>query len=134
TIARFYSYTLDEFIDRAYLWRIDAKTEELQAIAAELHLTKCETAPGEFWTMPPYYWPRRLASGTILYSTGSFPADHRAPDGRHFFMLIDAKHGRGFVWVQVQFFKRLLTSGWFTPSPDPSAIPPRPTRRTHRVS
>jgi hypothetical protein len=98
-IDKFYRYPLAGFIDREFLWRIDATPEMLKAISSKLRMSTSETAPAQFWRMPPYYWPRSLPTGARLYSTPYFPATGHSK-GIHYFMLVDAKRGRGLVWVK----------------------------------
>jgi len=100
---RFHSYSLSQFIDSEWLWRIDARPEVLETIASERGMLPSDTVPARFWRMPPYYWPRSLPAGARLYSTPSFPAAGRGRDGDHFFMLIDTRRDRGFVWFKNNF-------------------------------
>jgi hypothetical protein len=100
-ISHFSSYALGGFLDMELLWRIDASPEVLEAIASKLGMVSSDTAPGRFWRMPPYYWPRSLPAGARLYSTPSFPADTRGSDGDHYFMLVE--RNRGLVWVKNNF-------------------------------
>jgi hypothetical protein len=97
--ARFYSYSLGEFIGSEWLLRIDAQPEVLEKLASENHMVPRNTAPDLFWKMPPYYWPRDLPKGGRLYSIASIPED-RGPDGDHFLMLIDPQRSRAFVWFK----------------------------------
>ena len=49
SVAAFYSYTLDHVFDSDYLWRIDAPTQVLVAIAHKLRMVPMTAAPAEFW-------------------------------------------------------------------------------------
>jgi hypothetical protein len=102
-IARFYSYPLHNFIDSESIWRIDANPEALEGVAAKLGMSSSNQAPDPFWEMPPYYWPSSLPEGARLYSTPSFPAESNRPAGSHYFMLIDVRRSRGYVWVKYNF-------------------------------
>jgi hypothetical protein len=102
-VKSFHSYPLSSFIDRESLWRIDAAPEALETIAQELRMTPSNTAPDAFWRMPPWYWPRHLPAGARFYSTPSFPAEARGPDGAHFLMLVDTHRSRAFVWFKNNF-------------------------------
>lgn len=98
-INKFHRYSLGGFVDSESLWRIDAKPEVLEAIAAKLGMRTANTTPTAFWKMPPYYWPRSLPPGARLYSSPLFPAGA----GDSYFMLVDGKRGRGLVWVKSKF-------------------------------
>lgn len=100
TIDKFHYYPLSNgLLNYEELWRIDANTDVLEAIRSELRMRSSDTAPAQFWRMPPHYWPRSLPSEARLYSTLSFPADHYK--GNHYFMLIDVQRGRGLVWAKL---------------------------------
>jgi hypothetical protein len=98
-IRRFHSYYMGGFIDHDWVWRIDAKPEDLYAIASKLDLNKVDEAPPGFWLMPPYYWPRTSPPGAQLYSTPRF--SHGAGD--QYFMLVDPQRGLAVVWVKLLF-------------------------------
>jgi len=98
-IERFHSYYLGGVVDHDWLWRVDARPEMLQAIAPRLGLAKVDSAPPDFWLMPPYYWPQNLPAGAQLYSTPGF--SHGAGD--QYFMLIDVQRRFAVVWVKKLF-------------------------------
>ena len=103
SITAFYSCSLHDFIDKEWLWRIDSKPDILEAVAKNLGMSPCANVPGRFWAMPPHDWPSSLPEGARLYSTPSFPAEDRGPDGDHYFMLIDTQRSRAFVWFKNNF-------------------------------
>jgi len=98
-IKTFHTYYLGGFIDRDWLWRIDARPEVLQTVASKLGLSPVQTAPEGFWQMPPYYWPRSLPPGAKVYSTPGF--SHGA--GVQYCMLVDPNRGTAVVWVKSLF-------------------------------
>jgi len=100
---RFYRYRLSAFIDSEDLWRIDGAPEAIEAAAGKMGMSRVNQAPGQFWWMPPYYWPRGAREGGLLFSTPNFPAGTRGPDGQHYFMLLDPVTRRAFVWAKNNF-------------------------------
>lgn len=103
SISAFYSYRLHDFIDQEWLWRIDSKPDVLEAAAKNFGMSACANVPERFWAMPPHDWPSSLPEGARLYSTPSFPGEDRGPDGDHYFMLIDTRRSRAFVWFKNNF-------------------------------
>jgi hypothetical protein len=99
-LRRFHSYNMSAFLGHELVWRIDARPEQLHAIASKLELSRVDEAPPEFWRMPPHYWPRSLPPGAQLYSTREFSRGA----GDQYFMLVDPRRELALVWVRSYFY------------------------------
>jgi hypothetical protein len=99
----FYAYELGGFMDSTSLWRIDAKAEAVQLVIDGFGLKPIVAVPGQFWRMPPSYWPRSLPAGAKAFQSHFFTADTRGGDGSHYFLLHDVAQNRAFVWVKDNF-------------------------------
>lgn len=102
-ISAFYSYDLGGFLDREWLWRIDAKPDVVAFVVRQLGMLNASAVPQKFWRMPPHYWPRSMPAGGEAFQSPMFPADSRGQDGAHFFLLHDKAQGRAFVWFKENF-------------------------------
>jgi hypothetical protein len=101
--AAFYVYSLGGFIDRSYSWRIDAPKSDLDQIIKHLELHPSPTVPKEFWRVPPFYWPRSLTSGMVVYRSINFTDDSRGSDGPNYFLLHDTARSRAYVLFKDNF-------------------------------
>ena len=101
--VRFYSYSLGGYIDKEYLWRIDATLAEVNAVISELGLQRATEVPREFWRFRPYYWPKKSFTGALAYRSQRFEASNRGPDGLHFYVVHDPSKGQAFAWVKDSF-------------------------------
>lgn len=99
----FYIYDLGGFIDREWLWRIDAKADLIAQVVAGLKLRRTDAVPPAFWRMAPHYWPRSLPAGAEAFHSQGFVADGRGQDGPHYFLLYDKTRQRAFVWFKNNF-------------------------------
>lgn len=102
-VQAFYRYDLGGFIDREWLWRIDAPPELLALVVSGLGLEPAGAVPARFWRMPPHYWPRAMPAGGEAFRSPRFPAEGRGGDGEHFFLVHDRRQGRAFVWLKSNF-------------------------------
>ena len=101
--ASFYVYSFGGFIDRSYCWRIDAPKSDLDQIIKHLEVHPAPTVPKEFWRVPPFYWPRSLASGMVPHRSINFMDDARGADGPHYFLLHDTTRSRAYVLFKDNF-------------------------------
>jgi hypothetical protein len=102
-VAAFYRYDLGGFIDREWLWRIDAKPDVVALVVGGLRLRSVRAVPPQFWRMPPHYWPRSLPPGAEAFCSSAFSAYNRGPDGEHYLLVHDKTQARAFVWVKSNF-------------------------------
>ena len=102
-VAAFYHYDLGGFIDREWLWRLDAKPDVVALVVSGLALRAAGDVPAAFWRMPPYYWPRSMPTGAEAFRSRDFSGDARGPDGVHYFLLHDKTADRAFVWLKNNF-------------------------------
>lgn len=102
-VPAFYAYDLGGFIDREWLWRIEATPEIVTRLQTALELQRVAVVPHSFWRMPPHYWPRSLPLGAETLQSPHFSGNDRGPDGEHYFLLYDRAQGRAFVWVKNNF-------------------------------
>lgn len=103
-IGAFYSYELGgRFLDREWLWRLDASPEVVSLLVTRLSLHPVAAIPDDLWRMPPHYWPRSPIAGVQAFQSEAFTADGRGRDGQHFFLLHDPSAGRAFVWFKNNF-------------------------------
>lgn len=102
-ISAFYNYDLGGFIDREWLWRIDAKPDVIALVVRNFGMLDAEAVPQDFWRMPPHYWPRSMPAGGAAFQSPMFPVDGRGQDGAHYFLLHDKAQGRAFVWFKDNF-------------------------------
>lgn len=102
-VAAFYHYDLGGFIDREWLWRIDAKPEVVALVVSALALRTTGDVPAAFWHMPPHYWPRSMPAGAEAFRSRDFSGDARGPDGVHYFLLHDKMADTAFVWLKNNF-------------------------------
>jgi hypothetical protein len=103
TGVAFYRYDLGGFIDREWLWRLDAKPDVVALVVGGLALRASSDVPAAFWRMPPHYWPRSMPPGAEAFQSRDFSADTRGPDGVHYFLLHDKTGDRAFVWLKNNF-------------------------------
>jgi hypothetical protein len=102
-VAGFYHYDLGGFIDREWLWRIDAQPDVVTLMVSGLALRATSDVPAAFWRMPPRYWPRSMPAGAEAFRSRAFSGDARGPDGVHYFLLHDKTADRAFVWLKNNF-------------------------------
>lgn len=102
-VSAFYRYDRGGFIDREWLWRIDAPPEVIALAVSRLKLERANAVPREFWMMPPHYWPRSMPADGEAFQSPTFSTDRRGPDGSHYFLVHDKAKGRAFVWVKDNF-------------------------------
>jgi hypothetical protein len=102
-VTAFYDFNLGGFIDTQHLGRIDAPSDVIAKLIADLELERTPTVPGIFWKMPPRYWPRSLPSGAVAFQTEGFTADERGSDGEYYFLLHDQASNRAFFWRKSNF-------------------------------
>lgn len=102
-VKAFYSYDLGGFLDREWLWRIDADSATISQIVNNLGLSSTSTVPESFWHMRPHYWPRSMPAGGKSFQSSMFSANVRGADGEHYFLLYDKVQGRAYVWVKSNF-------------------------------
>ena len=98
-----YVYDLGGFIDREWLWRLDADSANVARVASSLALEPVADVPQRFWTMPPYYWPRALPEGAVAFSSRSFDAENRGQDGSYYFLVHDVRGNKAYVWYKFNF-------------------------------
>jgi len=101
--VRFYAYDLGGFLDREWLWRIDAKPELIAKVVAGLALHRTDAVPLAFWRVAPHYWPGSLPAGAEAFQSQWFSGDGRGIDGAHYFLLHDKMRQRAFVWFKNNF-------------------------------
>ncbi len=99
----FYAYDLGGFIDRQWLWRIDATPNHIAQVIAGLKLRRTDAVPPSFLRMAPHYWPRSLPTGAEAFQSIGFTAGGRGQDGAYYFLLYDKAHDRAFVWFKNNF-------------------------------
>ncbi|MDZ4344143.1 MAG: hypothetical protein U1E51_17120 [Candidatus Binatia bacterium] len=99
----FYAYDLGGFIDREWLWRIDAKPDLVAQVISSFELRRAGAVPPAFWRMAPHYWPRSMPAGAEAFQSPWFSANGRGRDGAHYFLLYDKMHERAFVWYKNNF-------------------------------
>jgi hypothetical protein len=102
-VNRFYRYDLGGFIDRQWLWRIDAKPEIVSLLVSHLGLQRTTVVSPGFWRMPPYYWPRSLPGDAEVFQSPGFSADSRGQDGEYYFLVHDKAQNRAFLWLKSNF-------------------------------
>lgn len=103
-IGAFYNYELGGgFLDREWLWRLDASPEVVALVVNGLSLHPAPTIPDQLWRMPPHYWPRAPVAGAQAFQSEAFTADGRGRDGLHYFLLHDPNTGRAFIWFKNNF-------------------------------
>ena len=102
-ISAFYTYDRGGFIDREWLWRIDANPETIARTVTGLGLHPSTIAPPAFWRMPPHYWPRSMPPNSEMFQSPAFVAETRGPDGPHYYMVYDKAQQRAFVWFKSNF-------------------------------
>ena len=96
-VTAFYHYDLGGFIDREWLWRIDANPDVVVLVVSGLALRATGDVPAA------HYWPRSMPPGAEAFGSRDFFADKRGPDGMHYLLLHDRKADRAFVWLKNNF-------------------------------
>jgi hypothetical protein len=102
-VAAFYRYDLGGFIDRQWLWRLDAPPAVVARVISGLGLEPAPAVPPRFWRMPPYYWPHAMPPDAEVFQSRRFFADSRGPDGAHYSLLHDTGQAPAFVWFKSNF-------------------------------
>lgn len=102
-VGAFFAYDLGGFIDRQWLWRLDATPATIDRLVSAFTLAPTTPVPDRFWRMPPHYWPRGATPSQRAYRSPRFSGEDRGPDGDHYFLLHDLAEGRAFLWVKNNF-------------------------------
>lgn len=98
-----YQYDLGGFIDKQYLWRLDAGTSIVTQVIQRLRVQQTNSVPSKFWAMPPHYWPRKMPENADVYQNPNFWGNDRGPDGDLFCVLHDKDHQRAYIWLKSNF-------------------------------
>lgn len=101
-ITAYYETDLGGFLDREFLWRIEADESTLDRLVDRLAVAPVAEAPAAFFRMPPRDWLRALPPAGQAYASPGFRSGSRGGDGDHFFLVRD-RAGHAFVWVKSNF-------------------------------
>ena len=96
---------LGSFIDTEHVWRLSLSPHQLDRVVAEYGPVTVlpENVPQSFWRAFPRWWRPTRNVNCRYFSTPSFPAQSRGPDGDHCFTMYDSQNQQFYVWYKFNF-------------------------------